>query len=40
MKMVVHLHTVHQTPFERREKKTKTYLIILLYQLLDYLKQC
>lgn len=21
MKMVVHLHTVHQTPFERREKK-------------------
>lgn len=30
MKMVVHLHTVHQTPFERREEK-KTYLI-LLYQ--------
>lgn len=38
MKMVVHLHTVHQTPFERREKKI-TYLIILLYQPLDYLKQ-
>lgn len=26
MKMVVHLHTVHQTPFERREKKNNNLL--------------